>query len=159
MKKILFVDDDKNIRASWARSFNKCFFEAVIVSSVNQALKKLEEDTFQLIITDYQMPGIDGVQFCRMIQQQAPSIKRIMLSGQLSLTVAAAALNEGGISMLLQKPVSIPKLIEAIESLLLEDTSKEQYNFLTADNALEDLEKEYPGITAVKKDGDGRIIL
>ena len=158
MKTLLFVDDDKNIRAALGRVVRGTPYHCHIVSSAAEAISLLESKPFDLVVTDYQMPEIDGVTLCRTIQHRFPTIPRIMMSGQLSLSVATVALNEGGISLLLHKPVPGQKLLDAIADLLI--TKHQTGSGADAkEGVLKQLESEFPGISAVHRDGDGNIIL
>lgn len=83
-KKILFVDDDKNLLNSLKRVMHQYRenWEMVFVERGTDALDLLSKDTFDIIFADYKMPGMDGIELLEIIKEQYPRIKRILLTGQ-----------------------------------------------------------------------------
>lgn len=128
-KKVLIVDDDVNIRASFERNF-RTKYKVVTAQSGEEGLVKLEVDgPFAVIIADYYMPGMNGVQFLTLAKKIAPDSERIMFSGQADLKVSIDAINEGDIFRFLSKPCPTERLehilISAVEKYRLVTSEKE----------------------------------
>ena len=69
---------------------------------------------FAIVISDMQMPGMNGAQFLKRVRQLSPNTIRLLLTGHVDLSGAVAAVNEGGIFRLLMKPCDDSALMEAI---------------------------------------------
>lgn len=84
MRKILFVDDDPLVLQGIVRSLHGLRSEWVIetASGGEEALKKLEADNFDVIVSDMRMPGMDGAALLRAVKERHPQVLRFVLSGQ-----------------------------------------------------------------------------
>lgn len=82
LKKILIVDDEETLTFSLYQAFIKAPYdcEVVTVSSGEEALEKLEEGSFDLVITDIAMPGIDGLELLSIIKSRFPDTKVIIIT-------------------------------------------------------------------------------
>jgi signal transduction histidine kinase len=93
---VLHVDDDPAILATSKmilESDNK--FQVETATSVDEAIKKLSQQTFQAIISDYEMPKKDGLQFLEELRKQKNEIAFVMFTGRGREEVAVKALNLG----------------------------------------------------------------
>lgn len=84
MKRILFVDDQTNVLQGLKRMLRpmRDDWEMAFVESGEAALESLAKDSFDVVITDMRMPGMDGAQLLAEIAEHYPEIVRIVLSGQ-----------------------------------------------------------------------------
>jgi DNA-binding NtrC family response regulator len=84
-EKILFVDDDENLLASYQRQLRNKFAVATAPGG-EQGLKVIgSEGPFAVIVSDFRMPGMDGVQFLAKAREAAPDTVRVMLTGYADL--------------------------------------------------------------------------
>jgi two-component system cell cycle response regulator CpdR len=116
MKDILVVDDDKIMLGLVKRILVRAGFEAHCVSSGEEALAQMRERTFSLMITDYNMPGLNGIELSKKGLEIAPHMPIIMDSGGLSPKVSRQALAIG-ISKVLAKPFLPDELLETIRNV------------------------------------------
>lgn len=131
-KKILLVDDDLNILSSYQRILRKDF-TIVTTNSGMEAITILKElGPFAVVVSDYQMPGMNGIQFLTRAQQVDSDTVRIMLSGQADMEATIEAVNRGGISRFLTKPCQIEDFIRVLND------SVEQYRLVKAEQELLD---------------------
>ena len=117
--KILCVDDENNVLRALKRLFMDDDYEIFTAESGSEGIEVLEkEEGIQLIISDYRMPGMDGVEFLRQAHEGWPETIRIVLSGYADTAVAVAAINEGQIYKFIAKPWNDDELRVTIEKAL-----------------------------------------
>jgi len=102
--KILCVDDDPNILDGYKRSLRKQY-DLHIAIGPEEGLKAIRHDgPFAVIVSDYAMPGMNGVEFLKQARAIAPDSVRMMLTGFANMDNAMKAINEGNIFRFLTKP-------------------------------------------------------
>ncbi len=109
-KKILFVDDDESQRDIIQRILTKKGYTVKVAENGNEALKILEHENFPLIITDLNMPGIDGTQLCQRIKKIDTKPVIIALSGYIASQFLTDNLEKAGFDGWLAKPISTKRL-------------------------------------------------
>jgi two-component system NtrC family sensor kinase len=103
--KILFVDDEKNVLKSIERLFLDEDYEIYTADSGREALEILSaEDTIKIVISDYKMPEMNGVEFLREVCGRWPNTIRIVFSGFADTASVVEAINEGQIYKFIPKP-------------------------------------------------------
>lgn len=101
---ILLVDDEPEILASLKRTLRKQGYAIYAAISGMEGLAILQKQNISLVVSDYKMPGMSGVEFLNKVKSKWPDIMRIMLTGQYDIRVAKEAVNEGEIYRFLIKP-------------------------------------------------------
>lgn len=117
MENILVVDDDKLILEVITRILECEEVVTHCVSSGEEALEKMKERTFSLMITDLEMPGLDGLELSRRGHEIAPQMPIIMDTGGISPKIIRLA-KEIGISRVMSKPFLPNEMLEAIRDLM-----------------------------------------
>jgi DNA-binding NarL/FixJ family response regulator len=103
--RILVVDDDECCLASMRRIF-RGRFEIVTTKDPMLALKIFElQGPFAVVISDFQMPFMNGIQLFSQIFAMDKHVQRIMLTGHAELQMAIDAVNQGRITAFLTKPI------------------------------------------------------
>ncbi len=134
---ILLVDDDQNLLSSLKRRLRKRF-QVKIATGPEQGLEAIAtEGPFAVILSDLQMPGMDGIQFLSRAKTLVPDSVRIMLTGNADLQKAIQAVNEGHIYRFLTKPCPIDTLVSIL------DQAVEHYRLVKVEKEL--LEKTLQG--------------
>jgi serine phosphatase RsbU (regulator of sigma subunit) len=114
--RVLFVDDDPKILAAFQRQLRK----KVVIETVESGAEGLEvlrrDGPFSLVVTDYCMPSMNGIEFLGRAREIAPETVRIMLTGSADLGAALQAVNQGNIFRFLTKPCSSDNLLEAVQA-------------------------------------------
>lgn len=115
MKRILFVDDEPNVLNGLRDLLRKQrkHWEMVFAASGEQALLELSRASFDVVVSDMRMPGVDGVALLAQVKQAQPAAARIILSGQAERQSVIAALPVS--HQFLSKPCDAEALIGAIE--------------------------------------------
>ncbi len=135
--KILCVDDEKNVLRALQRVFMDEHFDILTAASGEEGLALIEKNPdILLIISDYRMPGMNGVDFLKKAFEQLPDSIRIVLSGYADTASVVSAINEGKIYKFIPKPWNDDELLltikEAIEVYYLR-----QKNERLADDLME----------------------
>gem|GEM_PF-2124009 len=113
LAKVLVVDDEELIRLSLRKLLEKNGFEVDVAGSADEALKKLDENGFGVVITDIMMPDMDGIELLRRIKEKDSSIYVIMITAYASLDRAIASLKHGA-NDFIKKPYENREIVEAV---------------------------------------------
>ncbi len=114
--RVLFVDDDRLIRTAYERQL-RGRINAVTAGSGDEALAALSAGPpFAAVVTDLQMPGMDGLSLLGRVRDQSPDTVRVLFTGKADLRVAAQAVNDVGVFRILLKPCPPAQLWECLES-------------------------------------------
>jgi YesN/AraC family two-component response regulator len=84
-----------------------------------KALEILKKEEVDLVLSDYRMPGMDGLEFLTKARKMAPDVPRILLTAYPELNIAVRAINEAAIQNFLTKPISPEALMEAVNAALI----------------------------------------
>ncbi len=114
---ILFVDDEEIIRKSFARELQMEDFAVTAVASGSEAISALENDQFDLVITDLMMPDIDGFGVLKAVKKLRPQTSVIILTGYGDMRGAIDALRLGADDFTL-KPCEHEELVFRIRRCL-----------------------------------------
>ena len=114
MIKILIVDDDKEFCAGMADILEAKGYEVESENSGTQAIAKVKEKSFDVVIMDIKMPTMNGVEAFKQIKKISPKTAVIMITAYSLENLIKEALKEGAFGVL-RKPLDIDKLIEQIE--------------------------------------------
>lgn len=105
MHNILFVDDEVNILNAIKRLLRKEDYNIVVSTSGEEALSVLEQrDNMHMIISDYRMSGINGIELLQKAKEMRPHAIRVILSGYADASVVLDAINKGEVYRFLTKP-------------------------------------------------------
>ena len=104
--RILCVDDEASVLRALERTLTDEGYEIVSAATGKAALEILAacEEPVQIVISDYRMPEMDGVELLREVRQRWPETERIVLSGHADVAAIVAAVNEGEIYRFVAKP-------------------------------------------------------
>jgi DNA-binding NtrC family response regulator len=118
---ILIVDDEPDILESLSDVFSLHLPGVKVLTAAEgkKALELLKTNTVGLIVSDYKMPGMDGLEFLTKAREIAPEAPRILITAYPELNVAVRAINEAQIQNFLTKPITPQALIEAVNAALL----------------------------------------
>ncbi len=180
MEKILLVDDEPMILKALVRLLQRtpCIcdgrlfrLDVITFTDPGMALDYVREHQVSLVVSDYRMPGMDGVNLLAAIKELQPEASRIIISGYADLNALVEAINRANIYRFIAKPWNDYELISTIgqalrhrqlmlENQALADAGREIVEH-KADNSklIKQLEREEPGITKVNWGPDGSVML
>lgn len=119
--RILFVDDEHGVLSSIQRLLQDEPYEIITAHDAMEALDLLaQQGEVQIIISDYRMPRMNGVEFLQQTISRWPNTRRVILSGYTDSEILMAAVNEGRIHRFISKPWDNNALRLIIEELLQE---------------------------------------
>ncbi|MFC2038795.1 response regulator [Chloroflexota bacterium] len=121
--KVLVVDDEKHIRDSCIRLLQRKRYDAEGAASGVEALEKIGKETYDMVLLDVRMPGMDGIEVLRRAMEIAPDILVLVLTGHGTIDTANEAM-ELGAAGFIRKPIAIENLAESIDEALERNRNK-----------------------------------
>lgn len=126
MYRILLVDDEPNILSALRRCLaaidvRQLDGEALVFetfTSPEAAIERSEEQDFDLVISDYRMPSMNGVAFLGRMMQIQPAAPRVIISGYADRNAIIAAVNEVHLTRFIEKPWNDEELRQSVVSIL-----------------------------------------
>ena len=138
--KILIIDDEPNCCDDLGKFLSRIDHEITKAYSAKEAIQKIKEDNFELIICDVNMPEINGIEFVTKVKERKIKSYIILISG---LSEVAESINaiDLGIYDFITKPVDLNKLVNLIDKIEEINKSKEYMNYSLA-NILQILDEK-----------------
>jgi DNA-binding response OmpR family regulator len=124
-KSVLIVDDEKNILLTLSQSLEVLQLETDTAANGEEALAKLKEKDFGLILLDLRMPGMDGMEVLRQVREIRPDIRIIMITAYGTIELAVEAMKLGAVDFI-QKPFSPEEIRELVSRVLDREKLDEQ---------------------------------
>ena len=121
--KILVVDDDELIRTTLSLFLEKNGFESEVARDAESALALMKRAGYDVVVTDYQMPGMSGLELIGQIRVISPSSAVILISGCMDETLFESC----GADLCLRKPFAVDVFMESV-SRVLGARSRIRYN-------------------------------
>lgn len=127
--KILLVDDDAMILTGLKRQLRNQFSIETALSGEEALKMAVENGPYAVVISDFHMPGMNGIEFLCRLKENNPDTVRMMLTGSDEMPIAIGAVNKGSIFQFHSKPCPADILGEAIKAGI------EEYRRITANNS------------------------
>ncbi len=118
LPRVLCVDDEPNLLAGLANVLRKRYDVATAGGGLEALQVVAKSAPFDVIVTDYRMPSMDGAEFLRRVREVSPGSVPVLLTGHATLEGAIAAVNEGRVFRILLKPCPPEILLGAIEEAI-----------------------------------------
>ena len=124
---ILLVDDEEDIRESLKALFETCLDSVAVRTAAGgqEALDLLDKEPVDVIISDYKMPGMNGLDFLQRAAKKTPSVPRILVTAFPDLEIAIRAINEANIENFFTKPFEPDQVLNVVRTLLHEQRVQE----------------------------------
>ncbi len=107
--RVLVIDDEKPHAEAVAESLERVGYDCVIATSGQQGARRMEEDEYDLILTDLRMAGLDGLAILRRAKELLPDSEVVVITGHGDVKTAVEAIKQGA-SNYLTKPVDLSEL-------------------------------------------------
>ncbi len=117
-KRILVVDDERDIRGILSQAITQFGgMEVDLAASGEEALKKIQEAHFDLVLTDMKMPKMNGLQLVEEVAKIRPEIVMVLMSGQGTIDSALEGMRRGA-SDFITKPFNLPEIFIRLQKVL-----------------------------------------
>ena len=116
-QRILLVDDAAAVIAVGQEMLEQAGYQVETALSGSEALLRFAEQRYDLVVTDYSMPGMNGVELGEKIQQLGRATPMVLLTG-VELEADAGQLQQSGVQTILRKPVAQRDLQQVVNALL-----------------------------------------
>lgn len=127
---ILIVDDEEALQTSLVAAFNLQGYRAAGAGSGREALQRLQQATFDVLLVDLRMPDIDGLQLMERVRESVPDAAVILMTGGATVETAVRAL-KGGAYDYIVKPFTLPEIFHAVGRALEQQRLKQENIQLT----------------------------
>ena len=114
---ILLIDDDEWIRDSLSMFFENEGCRLNAMEDAEEALKVIDSKAYKIVIADYKLPGMSGLEFFKRIQATHPRTERILITAYRNEEIAAKA-KELGIRNIIYKPFSTGAIEECLSQIM-----------------------------------------
>lgn len=115
--RILVIDDDRSARLLLERVLQKAGHSVSLVDTAEQGLVSLAAETFDLLITDKNLPGIDGFEVLRRARETNPSLQAILITGFPTEATRSHA-RDLGVYSYVTKPFGVHDIVDICDAAL-----------------------------------------
>ena len=152
---LLIVDDDEHVRRALRRVLRRARCKILDAPEAQTALEILRQESVQVVISDYRMPGMSGVEFLRAVKERWPRIQRVLLTGQADSTAIEEAVNQSEIFRFIWKPWDDGHLLITIQSAvdqywIVEENARLQGLIAQRNEELERVNRDLDGKLAAR---------
>ncbi len=121
---LLYVDDEHLLHSVVDRLFSRRGIRVTPCTSAREAVEQLRRTAFDLVLTDFRMPDMDGIELLAHVREHYPGTPVIMLTAHASVQHAVSAMRDGAVDYI-PKPFSTAALLERIERHLAQRRAPE----------------------------------
>jgi DNA-binding NtrC family response regulator len=114
-EKILLVDDEREFLTVMSERMAARGMDVTTADSAQEALQKVESGTYDAIVLDLKMPGMDGIETLKAIKMRNPTLQVILLTGHATLEKGVEAMKLGAMDFV-EKPADLNTLTEKIRT-------------------------------------------
>src|SRR5436190_13708010 len=107
--RVLIVDNDEALARAMEESLVKVGYQCVVATSGPEGARRIEQDTFDIIVTDLVMNDLDGMEVLSRARQSQPDAEVIMVTGHATVPKAVEAMQQGAFNFL-EKPITPTRL-------------------------------------------------
>ncbi len=125
--RILVVDDDETIRTTMKVILQDEGYTVDLAATGKEAIQKTQENAYNLALLDIRLPDIEGVELLKLLKDNVPRTRKIMVTGYPSMQNAITALNKNADAYLL-KPVDVEKLLKTVKDQLKAQKEEQKFN-------------------------------
>lgn len=174
MQKLLVLDDEPSVTAALQRLLRQHYQKRVEVMTFTdpiEALARVRDTAFDLVMSDFRMPLMSGLEFLAQVKATQPEAVRMILSASYDFDIIQKAVNDVEVFRYMAKPWDEVELIRQVQNALdrseqtrhdrdLADAMRVQQGVMsTQDLEIKRLEREEPGLTVVEWGPDGEVIM
>jgi two-component system C4-dicarboxylate transport response regulator DctD len=113
LKPVLLVDDEKHIRLSAGQTLELAGYDLTALDCAEKVLEQLSEKWPGVLVTDINLPGMDGLQLMKKVHQIDPDLPVILITGHGDISMAVSAMRDGAYDFI-EKPFSTDLLLDIV---------------------------------------------
>ena len=117
LRRILLAEDDESMRIFLARALERAGYAVVSHDNGADALERLKQEPFSLLLTDIVMPRMDGIELARQAAVLDPALKIMFITGFAAVTLNSEA-NPPKDARVLSKPFHLKDLVREVDRIL-----------------------------------------
>lgn len=175
MRRLLLLDDEPNVLQALQRALRQCFPAGELTvetfTDPERALLRCGEAGFDVVVSDCRMPGINGIDFLRMVKGIQPDAIRVVLSASTEFETVMQAVNQAEVFRYIPKPWQSEELIDTLQRAFVrhdevveerrraEEQRQKAPELSPQELEVQRLEAQEPGITKVNWGPDGSVRL
>jgi len=174
MFSILLLDDEPHVLSALRRTLRTPLGDQVKVETFtdpHDALARVGERRYDLIVSDFRMPLMDGIQFLRFARELQPEALRMVVSASTEINGVMSAINDVGVFRYIVKPWTAEVLIDDVRAALAQSQANQEQRALAdamrvetgalgrAEAELRRLEALEPGLTKVEWGPNGEVLM
>ena len=114
---VLLIEDDPNVRLGCEQAMQLAGIPVIAVASAEEGQRQLAADFAGIVVSDMRLPGMDGMDLLRWVNQLTPDLPVIIITGHGDVTLAVEAMRSGAYDFM-QKPFSTHDLVEVVRRAL-----------------------------------------
>ena len=161
---VLFVDDEEAVLRSIVRVLSRTPLVVLTAVGAEAALGVLAEQRVDVIVSDIDMPGVNGLDLLRRVRSERPEILRMMLTGAATVERALDAINGGEVVRFFTKPFDVDLFRASMEALIERiDRSRREHADATIRARRGELQRwldrRYPRLLEIEKNVEGEIVI
>lgn len=127
MGRLLIIEDDLNALTGLRELLGEEGFFVRGVMNGRQAIEAVKQEPFDIVLCDYSLPGMDGLQVCRELKRLQPHLTLFLVTAYRNLEILNAA-RLGGIEKVIAKPLVIAELFDTLTAAIARLREKGQYH-------------------------------
>jgi DNA-binding response OmpR family regulator len=139
--RILIVDDDESIRNTVKIILEDEGYTVDLAATGNEAIKMTEKTAYNIALLDIRLPDMEGVELLKLMKDNVPRTRKIMVTGYPSMQNAITALNKNADAYLV-KPVDVEKLLNTVKDQLRQQEDEKNFSELKVAEFIETRVKE-----------------
>jgi len=116
-RKMLVIDDDSTVLSSCQRIFEEEYFYVVTTTSPEEGLSLVLDTYFDVVLCDWMMPGLDGMDVITRLEETSPGSAVVMITGYPSIERATEAMKRGAMDYV-AKPFTPDEIIKAVNEAI-----------------------------------------
>jgi DNA-binding NtrC family response regulator len=125
INKILIVDDEKNIRMTLSQALSDMEVQTDTAVNGEEALSKLKDTDFGLVLLDIRMPGMDGMDVLAKLRKDRPDIRVVIITAHGTIDSAVEAMKLGAVDFI-QKPFTPKEIRDLVDRVIRRETLGEE---------------------------------
>ncbi len=139
--RILIVDDDESIRNTVKIILEDEGYTVDLAATGNEAIKMTQKTAYNVALLDIRLPDMEGVELLKLIKDNVPRTRKIMVTGYPSMQNAITALNKNADAYLV-KPVDVEKLLNTVKDQLRQQEEEKNFSEMKVAEFIETRVKE-----------------